>query len=78
MIALVLWALATVDAAFIGYREAAGRSALIDKRAYYRRAMIRGALFGQIAVGVAGAIIAVMFILSNEPLALAEDLRVVG
>jgi hypothetical protein len=78
MIALLLWALATVDAAFIGYREAAGRNALIDKRAYYRRAMIRGALFGQIAVGVAGAVIVVMFILSPEPYALAKDLREVG
>lgn len=78
MIALLLWALATIDAAFIGYREAAGRSALIDKGAYYRRAMIRGALFGQIAVGIVGAAIAVMLILSPEPQALVHELQEVG
>ena len=78
MIALLLWALATIDAAFIGYREAAGRSALINKRAYYRRAMMRGALFGQIAVGVAVAVIAVMLYLSPEPLALIRDFNLAG
>jgi hypothetical protein len=78
MTALLLWALATIDAAFIGYREAAGRSALIDKGAYYRRAMIRGALFGQIAVGIVGVAIAVMLILSPEPLALVHELQEAG
>jgi hypothetical protein len=78
MIALLLWVLATVDAAFIGYREAAGRSALINKGAYYRRAMMRGALFGQIAVGIAGAAVALMLVLSPEPLALVHQLQEVG
>ena len=78
MIALLLWALATVDAAFIGYREAAGRSALVQKSAYYRRAMMRGALFGQVAVGVVGALIAVMLYLSPEPLALIRDFNEAG
>jgi L-asparagine transporter-like permease len=53
---LLLWLLATVDSAFIGYRDAAGRSALIDKRHYYRRALLRGALMGQIAVVIAGIV----------------------
>ena len=78
MIALLLWALATIDAAFIGYREAAGRSALIDKGAYYRRAMIRGALFGQIAVLIVGAAIAAMLLVSPIPLARIHDLEQVG
>jgi hypothetical protein len=78
MIALLLWALATVDAAFVGYREAAGRSALIDKRAYYRRAMIRGALFGQLSVCAVGATAAALLLLSPEPAALARDLRGAG
>jgi hypothetical protein len=59
--------LATLDAAFIGYRNAAGRNALINKRAYYRHAMIRGALFGQIAVAIAGVVIATLVLLSPEP-----------
>ena len=53
---LLLWLLATVESAFIGYRDAAGRSALIDKRHYYRRALLRGALMGQIAVAIAGTV----------------------
>jgi hypothetical protein len=78
MILLVLWALATVDAAFIGYREAAGRSALINKRAYYRNAMTRGALFGQIAVVIAGITITLLILLSSEPAKLVDELQAAG
>jgi hypothetical protein len=62
----LLWILATVDAAFIGYREAAGRNALIDKGRYYRWAMVRGALLGQIAVGVVGAFAIVILAFSAD------------
>ena len=78
MIPFLLWLLATVDSAFIGYREAAGRNALIDKRAYYRRALIRGGLFGQIAVLIVGAITAVLVVTSSNPGALFQDLERVG
>jgi hypothetical protein len=78
MIALSLWALATIDAALAGYREAAGRSALIDKRAYYRRAMLRGALFGQVVIGMVGAAVAASLLLSAEPRGLLEGLREIG
>jgi hypothetical protein len=72
MIPLLLWALATLDAAFIGYRDAAGRNALINKGAYNRHAMIRGALFGQAAVAIAGIVIAALVLLSSQP---AEQFR---
>ena len=49
---LLLYLLATCDAAFCGFRAAAGRNALLFKRAYYLRAMGRGALWGQLAVAV--------------------------
>jgi hypothetical protein len=78
MIPLSLWILATIDASFIGYREAAGRNALINKQAYYRRAMIWGALFGQIAVTITGAAVAVSILLSPEPVALIDDLQEFG
>ena len=64
---LLLWLLATVDSAFIGYRDAAGRSALIDKRHYYRRALLRGALLGQIAVAIAGTVALGMLATSAQP-----------
>jgi len=78
MSVLLLWLLATVDAAFIGYRDAAGRSALIDKRHYYRRALVRGALFGQIAVVIVGVVAAGMLATSPQPALLFEMFDRVG
>jgi len=78
MIAVLLWLLATVDSAFIGYREAAGRNALIDKTAYYRHALIRGALFGQVAVLIAGVITALALVSSSDARALFSNLELVG
>jgi hypothetical protein len=75
MIAVTLWILATLDAAFVGYREAAGRSALINKRDYYRKAMFRGAVFGQIAVGIVLFFIAVTILLSSERWILIAELE---
>ncbi len=65
---LLLWLLATVDSAFIGYRDAAGRSALIDKRHYYRRALLRGAVMGQIAVAIVGAVVVEILATTTQPL----------
>ena len=78
MIAALLWLLATIDSAFIGYREAAGRSALIDKRAYYRHALFRGAIFGQLAVLIVGVITAVALVSSSNISALYSSIEVVG
>jgi len=73
MLAL-LYLLATMDAAFIGYREAAGRSALIRKGAYYRRALLRGALWGQLAVLVASVALAAIYLAAADRAALASAL----
>jgi hypothetical protein len=78
MIAVLLWLLATVDSAFIGYREAAGRNALIDKRAYYRHALIRGALFGQLAVLIVGVITVIVLVSVRDAGFLFSDLELVG
>jgi len=78
MIAMALWLLATLDAAFTGYREAAGRNALINKRAYYRRAMINGALFGQLAVAIAGVVLLVALALTPDKDALLSDYNRAG
>jgi hypothetical protein len=66
MIPLLLYVLATLDAAFCGYRAAAGRSALVDKRAYYRRALARGILAGQLAVLIAGSAIAAAWVSASD------------
>ena len=78
MIAFSLWCLATVDAAFTGYREAAGRNALINKRRYYREAMIRGALFGQAAVAIAAVVIAILLLVTHDRRLLINDLERAG
>ena len=73
MIVFLLWLLATLDGGFTGYREAAGRNALINKRLYYRRAMIKGALFGQIAVGIAAAVILISLTVTPDRQSLLRD-----
>lgn len=78
MTIFLLWLLATVDSTFIGYREAAGRSALIDKGAYYRRAMIRGALLGQIPVAIVGLAAAAMLATASQPAKLFDALNLVA
>src|SRR5258708_22959796 len=60
--ALLLYALATVDGALVGYRVASGRSALVDKGSYYWRSILRGALLVQPAIGVA-VFVAVLLVL---------------
>lgn len=78
LIPLTLYALATVDSAFIGYREAAGRSALIRKGAYYRRALLRGALWGQAAVALAGACLLCVYAASDDREGLLRGLLEAG
>src|SRR5262245_60055320 len=78
MIAIALWLLASLDAAFAGYREAAGRNALIRKGNYYRRAMWRGALFGQLAVLIAASVIAISLAMTDDKLSLLRDYERAG
>ncbi len=78
MTILLLWLLATVDSAFIGYRDAAGRNALIEKRDYYRRAMLRGALMGQFAVAIVGIVAAGMLAAEPQPARLFETFEQVA
>ena len=78
MIAIGLWLLATMDASFAGYREAAGRNALIDKRRYYLRAMIRGAVLGQVAVVIAALVILSLLLITGNPQSLIWDLEKAG
>lgn len=78
MIPLLLYLLATIDAACCGYRAAAGRSALIRKSSYYRRAILRGLLFGQAAVLIAGLVVLLLFTLSSDRASLISDLLEAG
>jgi len=78
MIGVALWLLATLDAAFTGYRDAAGRNTLINKRHYYRWAMIKGALFGQLAVALAAAVILLSLVCTSDRVQLMNDYKVAG
>lgn len=73
-VAASVYVLATLDSAFVGYREAAGRSALIRKGAYYARAMLRGALWGQAAVALALALLALLLLRAEDRAALVHSL----
>ncbi|HYW73810.1 MAG TPA: hypothetical protein VE961_22500 [Pyrinomonadaceae bacterium] len=78
MIALGLWLLATLDSAFAGYRAAAGRNALIDKQRYYLRAVIFGAIAGQLAVALAAAIIVISLAPAPDRRGLLGDYNLAG
>lgn len=78
MIAFMLWLLATLDAAFAGYREAAGRNAFIRKRRYYQRAMLKGAVFGQVAVALAGCVMLISLALATDRESLVADYQAAG
>jgi len=73
-VAASVYFLATLDSAFVGYREAAGRSALIRKGAYFARAMLRGALWGHAAVAVAFALLAALFLRAEDRAAFLHSL----
>ena len=73
-VAASVYFLATLDSAFVGYREAAGRSALIRKGAYYARAMLRGALWGQAAVALAFVVLAALFLRAEDRAAFLHSL----
>ena len=77
-VALALYALATVDASFCGYRAAAGRSALIGKRRYYQHAMLRGALWGQVAIAAAAGALLTFVLTSSEPTEAWHKLNAAG
>ncbi|MCA8919367.1 MAG: hypothetical protein KDB68_10615 [Planctomycetes bacterium] len=62
MIPLTLFLLATLDAIFVGYRDATGRSGLVRKRSYYGRAMLRGGLVGQFPIAVIGVTVTLCFL----------------
>jgi hypothetical protein len=70
---ILLAVLAIVDAGFAGYRDAAGRSPLIRKERYYRRAVRRGLLAGTVVCLIVGAIVGALFATGHSP-AVAFDL----
>jgi hypothetical protein len=78
VIPLLLYVLATVDGAFCGYRSAAGTNARLDKRAYYRRAMWRGAIAAQLVVFAAGLLLVAALAASGAPAVSWRQLIAIG
>jgi hypothetical protein len=72
--ALLLYLLATVDGALVGYRVASGRSALVDKRSYYRHSILRGALLVQPAIGVAVFVAILLLLVAADSGQLTREL----
>jgi hypothetical protein len=69
---VLLSVLVLLDGAGAGFRAAAGRSALIDKRRWYTHALLRGALYGGVVVAAgftAGALEGPSFFDRGETLA---------
>jgi hypothetical protein len=66
-IPILLAVLAVVDATFAGFRAAAGRDGRIDKRVYFRGALLRGALLGVLLVGVLSVITGLLVATAGDP-----------
>jgi hypothetical protein len=75
MTLVALYLLATLDGALCGFRAFAGRSALIYKRMYYTRAMVRGAVAAQIASFLSLFVLLITVAVSQHRAALRADLE---
>lgn len=78
MIPALLASLAILDAAFAGFRAAAGRDARIFKYAYYRRALVKGACSGAALVVALAAATVIALLLSAAPATLYAELLGIG
>jgi hypothetical protein len=78
VIPALLALLALVDAAFCGFRDAAGRNPRIEKRSYFLRAVRRGALAGLAAVAALAALTFAVLGLAPDPAGLWVDLLAAG
>jgi hypothetical protein len=78
MIAALLCLLALIDATLCGFRAAAGRSGLIDKRAYYQAAMWRGLFFGLGALALFLTVAGLLLLHSRQPEVLWRSFMAVG
>jgi hypothetical protein len=70
--------LAVLDAAFVGFRSAAGRDGRIDKRLLYLRAVGHGALAGAGLVAALAALTAVVLATAPSAAATYADLLIIG
>jgi hypothetical protein len=78
LVPLALLVLALTDAAFCGYRDAAGRNPLIRKASFYRRALRRGIRFGFANIGLATVLLGVLLVASPYPGVLWADCVAAG
>ncbi|MEM1032536.1 MAG: hypothetical protein AAGN82_19475 [Myxococcota bacterium] len=67
VIPIAMYGLASLDAAFAGFRIAAGRNPLLEKRRYYARAVGRGWFVGQGVILLVAVTIAATHLLAVAP-----------
>ena len=75
MTLVVLYLLATLDGGLCGFRAFAGRSALIYKRRYYARAVVRGTVAAQVASFLSLFVLLLTVAVSNHRAELRTDLE---
>ena len=75
---ILLYLLATVDGALIGYRLAAGQSALVDKGGYFVRSMVRGVLLVQPVIALAAFMAILLLLVASDPGRLTQELVAMG
>lgn len=71
---LLLWLLATLDAAMSGYRAAGGRSAKINKRSLHIRAQLLGVACGQCCLVLLAGLVVLLLLTADRVGKLSDDL----
>ena len=74
MIVALLVVLAVFDALLAGFRAAAGRDGRIDKRAYFRAALLRGIAGGVIVVAIDAALVGALVATADDGAAAWHDM----
>jgi hypothetical protein len=69
----ILYLLAVLDCGYASYRCAGGKNALIRKDRYYARALLKGALWSNLPVAIAAALIAAVTSMRVESLLLLTE-----
>ncbi len=71
----ILYLLAVIDGIFVGYRDAAGRNPLLDKRKYYLRAVLKGVGLAHLAMVVIAIVVMSTLWMATETSAVVGSLE---
>ena len=75
---VMMWLLVTLDGAFAGFRDAAGRSPMLRKRRMFRRNIVRGVGWAQVAWCLSSLVLGTIAVSGVDPVGLGASIEAVG